>query len=352
MRHSPLGKAIWSAVLWGVCVAAAGAEVVQEADLQAARQWAQQHLLDTAQRQSRGTALEVWACHGVREVADRVHENGAKFVLWVEPERVTEGSWLAQHHPQWILRGDGGLQLLNLGVPEAWQWLVEKIDGLIKSEGVDVYGQDFNMQPLSCWRRADEPDRQGLTEMRHVAGYLAFWDELLRRHPQLYIDTCASGGRRNDLETLRRSVPLLRSDCFAPAETQQAHTMGLALWIPYFGSGMGPEDTYWCRSCIFPASRLGLDTRDGKQDYTQLNRMIAECRSVQKYLLGDYYPLTSHSLASDVWAAWQFDRPEIGAGIVQVFRRSNSPCETARFKPRSRRGSNIQSARLRPIGVD
>jgi alpha-galactosidase len=46
-------------------------------------------------------------------------------------------------------------------------------------------------------------------------------------------------------------------------------------------------------------------------------------------LLGDFYPLTSYSLATDVWAAWQYDRPETGEGMVQVFRRETSPYETA-----------------------
>jgi alpha-galactosidase len=270
---------------------------------------------------------------GIREVADRVHKDGAKFVLWFEPERVSDGSWLATQHPEWILKSGSGW-LLNLGNPEAWKWTVERIDSLIVSEGVDVYRQDFNMQPLACWRAADAEDRQGLAEMRHVEGYLAFWDEIRRRHPDLYIDTCASGGRRNDLETLRRSVPLLRSDCFSPAEAQQGHTMGLALWMPYFGSGMGPDDTYWYRSCIFPASRIGIDTRKKDQDYAHLKRMMGEFREVEKYLLGDFYPLTAHSLSLDVWAGWQFDRPELGEGIVQAFRRGESPYETARLKLR------------------
>ncbi|MCU0962523.1 MAG: alpha-galactosidase [Pirellulaceae bacterium] len=270
---------------------------------------------------------------GIREVADRVHQNGAKFVLWFEPERVVDGSWLSEHHPDWILSA-GGARLVNLGHPDAWRWVVQRIDSLITSEGVDVYRQDFNMQPLACWRGADAPDRQGLTEMRHVEGYLAFWDELRRRHPDLYIDTCASGGRRNDLETLRRSVPLLRSDCFSPAEAQQAHTMGLALWMPYFGSGMYPGDDYWYRSCIFPASRVGMDTRRHDQDYARLKRMIAEFRQVEPFLLGDFYPLTPHSLGLDVWVGWQYDRPEQGAGILQVFRRGESPYETARLRLR------------------
>ena len=110
--------------------------------------------------------------------------------------------------------------------------------------------------------------------------------------------------------------------------------MGIALWVPYFGSGMSPGDIYWYRSCIFPASRIGMDTRNKNQDYALLKKMIAEFHEVEKYLLGDFYPLTSHSLALDVWAAWQFDRPEMGEGMVQVFRRAESPYETARFKLR------------------
>lgn len=47
---------------------------------------------------------------------------------------------------------------------------------------------------------------------------------------------------------------------------------------------------------------------------------------------GDYYPLTPYSLETTAWMAWQFDRPEQGEGLVQAFRRSDSPQETAIFK--------------------
>lgn len=33
--------------------------------------------------------------------------------------------------------------------------------------------------------------------------------------------------------------------------------------------------------------------------------------------------------------AWQFDRPELGEGMVQAFRRTESPYESARFLLRS-----------------
>jgi alpha-galactosidase len=44
----------------------------------------------------------------------------------------------------------------------------------------------------------------------------------------MLIDTCASGGHRNDLETLRRSVPLLRSDYIMEPIGQQCHTYTLS----------------------------------------------------------------------------------------------------------------------------
>ncbi len=269
--------------------------------------------------------------NGIRPVSDHARANGMQFVLWFEPERVAGGTWLTENHPEWILGGkDGGL--VNLGNPEAWNWVLERFDSLIVSEGVDVYRQDFNIDPLGYWRGNDTPDRQGITEIGHVTGYLAYWDELLRRHPNLWIDTCASGGRRNDLETLRRSVPLLRSDAFGDPITQQCQTYGLSFWVPYFGSGLGASSTYWFRSCIFPASRVGWDTRNTELDYPLLHRMIAEFRKVQPYLLGDFYPLTPYSLQNNVWIAWQYDQPELDGGMIQAFRREECTEESIVLK--------------------
>jgi alpha-galactosidase len=276
---------------------------------------------------------------GLREVAGHLHARGIKFVVWFEPERVSAGSWLTENHPEWVLGGRNG-GLLNLGNPETWKWMVEHFDGLVSGQGVDVYRQDFNIDPLTFWQANDTEDRQGITEIKHVTGYLAYWDELLRRHPDLLIDTCASGGRRNDLETLRRSVPLLRSDwavaAFSPAGAigQQCQTYGLSLWSPYHGTGAPLSDAYTMRSSFAPAYRIGWDARKKDTDRALLRRTVHDFRQVEKYLLGDFYPLTPYSLESNVWMAWQFDRPELGEGVVQTFRRAESPEPSARFKLR------------------
>ncbi len=258
---------------------------------------------------------------GFRPFSDWIHQQGKKFIVWFEPERVGDrDSWLAKHHPDWIIGGN----LLNLGNPDAQKWLVEHIDTMLREQGIDYYRQDFNMEPLGNWRGHDAVNRRGMTEIKHVMGYLAFWDELRRRHPGLLIDSCSSGGRRNDLETLRRAVPLLRSDFqFGHQATMpnQGHTYGISSWIPYYGSGCAFTDRYSARSYIMPCGGYGGSNADTRRAYD-------ECRKVAPFMLGDYYPLTPYSIQPSDWIAWQFDRPELDGGVVQAFRREKNGSPT------------------------
>jgi hypothetical protein len=45
-----------------------------------------------------------------------------------------------------------------------------------------------------------------------------------------------------------------------------------------------------------------------------------------------YYPLTPYTLDSRSWIAWQFDCPEKGKGVVQIFRRSESIYRSAEIR--------------------
>jgi len=284
--------------------------------------------------------------HGLRAISDYAHKKGIRILVWFEPERVAADTWLTRNHPEWILGGAKG-GLLNLGNDEARGWLTEHVDQLLTEQGIDLYRQDFNMDPLSAWRSNDAPDRQGITEIKHVTGYLAYWDELRRRHPNMLIDSCASGGRRNDLETMRRAVPLWRSDYAFEAIGHQCMTYGISLWLPYhgtgtiaarnapyYGSGLTPVEPYAFWSNVSPSLGFGIDMRVREIDYAAVRRLISEWREINPNYYGDFYPLTSWGRDDQVWIAWQFDRPEQGAGVVQAFRRDKSPYESARLKLR------------------
>ncbi|MBI5091432.1 MAG: alpha-galactosidase [Candidatus Hydrogenedentes bacterium] len=268
---------------------------------------------------------------GLRAITDHAHAKGVKSIVWFEPERVTPGTWLYEKHPEWLLGKDGEQKLLNLGNAEARAWLTDHVDGLLTNQGIDLYRQDFNMEPLEYWRKNDAADRQGITEIQHVTGYLAYWDELRKRHPNMLIDSCASGGRRNDLETLRRAVPLLRSDFILEPVSQQLHTYGISFWMPFFGTGVNSFDPYVFRSQMCPNIISCYDVRKADSDYESLRKMLRQWQDIAPDYYGDYYPLTSYHVEGDVWMAWQFDCPEEGRGFVAAFRRSESPYGAATF---------------------
>ena len=280
---------------------------------------------------------------GLRGVSNYAHSKGLKFILWNEPERVTPGTWLYENHPDWLLKApenpgnqayDPKWRLLNFGNPEALKWVTDHFNNLITDQGIDLYRQDFNMDPLHFWRTNDAEDRQGITEIRYVEGYLAYWDGLRREHTGMPIDSCASGGRRNDVETLRRAVPLTRSDDVLESLGQQGATYGISFWIPYNGNIGDGFDTYTFRSQMFPAIHGHWDMRRRDVDYNRLRQLIAQWRQIAPDYFGDYYPLTSYSLEKDAWIAWQFDRPEAGEGVVQAFRHADSSYESARLRLR------------------
>ena len=267
---------------------------------------------------------------GLRVISDHAHAKDVNTIVWFEPERVTGGTWLTENHPEWIHGGkDGGL--LDLGNPEACKWLTDHINTMITEQGIDLYRQDFNIDPLDFWRKSDAEDRQGITEIRHVEGYFAYWDGLRKEHPNMLIDSCASGGRRNDLETLRRAAPLLRSDYIMEPVGNQCHTYALSSWFPFYGTGTSRTEPYMIRSTLCPHFTACWDQRDDKIDFPAIKRIMDQWKESAPNYFGDYYPLTAYTLANDQWIGWQFDRPEAGQGMVQVFRRDASPYESARI---------------------
>ena len=285
---------------------------------------------------------------GMRPTFGMAMDHGMKSVLWSEPERVGIGTELFKDHQEWLIPPPDPAAdfsfLLDFGNPDAWAWAVERFDSIITSQvapghELDVFRQDFNMDPLDYWNSRDVPGRTGMTQVKHVTGHLAFWDELRTRHPALWIDSCASGGRRNDLETMRRSVPLDRSDYQFEPTGNQCQTYGISLWLPYYGTGVGPQTTdggawgpgqYVVRSSLAPcyASSVEVGTAT-REDWALLHTMNEEFVRIQNDLLySDFYPLTDFSLEEDVWMAFQFDRPAAGSGVVLAFRRPHAPQTT------------------------
>jgi alpha-galactosidase len=290
--------------------------------------------------------------NGLRPVSDALKKMGMELLLWFEPERVYKGTWLDREHPEWITklpRNSSGL--LNLGNEDARRWLTDHISGMIEREGISIYRQDLNIDPLPYWKDADTPDRQGITEIHYIEGLYAFWDELLRRHPGLVIDNCAGGGRRIDLETVSRSIVLHRTDYeFNEPNGAQSHTYGISLYLPASSICCGYPEVYGFRSVINNGVRLEWNPYQPNipqrwvlpfpvdlSEPFPLERardLAEEFKRVRHLFFGDFYPLTPHSVTDDAWIAYQFHREDLRQGLVHAFRRPKSPIETITLKMR------------------
>ena len=322
--------------------------------------------------------------NGMRPISDRCHELGMRYLLWFEPERVRlkdcnyPESYLLRLQDESALdrilyngfsrKLTTGMGLLNLGDPECCDWLIERTDKLIKEYGVDIYRQDFNFPPLHWWMQNETEDRRGLNENFYNQGYLRFWDELLLRNPGLWINSVSSGGRRSDLESLRRSVPLHQSD-YGHGEhpIQQAIRTFSFIWQPFCGSlamsnddAQGeydyetplvapPEkqnfDNFMAHNAFLPSvysagvaehcRDLPLGEYQNTQECKYYKQFAALWKQAVPYTLdSDFYVLKLTDRTNKCWHAVQFHNEEREEGILQVIRNTRSQEDAVTVYPR------------------
>lgn len=276
---------------------------------------------------------------GFKPLSDALGKSGRELMLWFEPERVFKSTTWHREHGDWLL-GAGENFLFNLGDAKARKFLTDYIADRIDEFGLGCYRQDFNIDPLAFWQKADAPDRQGIAEMRHIEGLYEFWDGLRSRHPGLIIDNCASGGRRIDLETLGRATPFWRTDGPRDAIAHQGHTYGLMMWAPLSATSQDRAgDDYEFRSSMCSALCLNwwvsgdvpAERIPDNFPFDWARRTLKQYLDFREFYYGDYYPLTAYSQSRDVWMAYQLDLTEGKRGLVVALRRPDSPYQSARF---------------------
>nr|HPK00333.1 alpha-galactosidase [Candidatus Hydrogenedentota bacterium] len=278
--------------------------------------------------------------NGLAPISKAAHDAGMKFLLWFEPERISPGSLMDQEHPDWVVMpppermGYGGM--LNLAIPEARQYATDYLNAAIDAYGIECLRIDNAVDYGVLWGILDErdPDRAGIDEVRYVEGLYRMWDDILAAHPGLFIDNCASGGQRIDLELSARSIPLWRTDgTIMPllekdyeesALRNQVITAGLNRYLPFHTSGQMGVTPYLFRSGFNGGVAFAEDIRAADYPRDQLAAAIAEGKRLRKYSFGDFYVLTSVSTDPTVWLVMQYHLAGSGEGMVLAFRRPAS----------------------------
>ncbi|MBE7067002.1 MAG: hypothetical protein E7385_05555 [Ruminococcaceae bacterium] len=267
-----------------------------------------------------------------KDISDYANANGVKTMLWFEPEIVRGDLELMKQEgvkDEWYLGEATGLtgQLFDLGNSEARAWLVERVAGVLRDGGISLYRQDYNADPANAWNLSDEEGRTGYIENRYVQGYLAYWDALIELFPDMMLDSCASGGGRNDLETMRRSIPVHKSDYeYSAYDIKQSMHMSLFQWLPYFGTPIVgwtstlDVDMYGARSGYCAWLGLFYNVTNVKLDWAAIKQIANEWTYVKDFYYADYYPLTKWSNTEKDWRGWEFFDEDLNKGYLQFFR--------------------------------
>ena len=162
----------------------------------------------------------VWP-QGLGPLVDHVRGLGLEFGLWVEPEMVNLDSETARRHPERVLRGRAEVppewrfqQVLDLQDEDAYADLRDALTALLDELDIAYLKWDHN-RDLTDVTHDGRPAVHGQT----LAAYRLL-DELRDAHPDLEIESCASGGGRVDAAVLSRTDRIWPSDTIDSLERQ------------------------------------------------------------------------------------------------------------------------------------
>lgn len=145
--------------------------------------------------------------NGMGKVFDKIREKGMIPGIWLEPEsfgihcpivdRFDDDCFFMRHGKRVI---DHGRYQFDFRHPKVRAFLDEVTDRLIADYGIGYFKFDYNIEAGSGTERNADSFGDGL--MGHNKAYLSWIDSLQARHPDLIIESCASGGMRTDYAML------------------------------------------------------------------------------------------------------------------------------------------------------
>ena len=144
---------------------------------------------------------------GLIKTLDFIRSQGLKVGLWLEPEVVgylgdaknlwNDDCFFQRNGKPLIVSNRYQLDFRN---PKVYNYLLNKIDDICNKYHVDYFKFDYNIEPGMGTDLNSDSLGDGLLENNRM--YHQFIDELGARHPDLVIESCASGGNRLDYLTL------------------------------------------------------------------------------------------------------------------------------------------------------
>ena len=325
--------------------------------------------------------------NGIKPIADYVRGKGMKFGIWIEPERAVKGTNWATRYPELFMEAKSSNSLhLDLSKPAAQDMVIEWLDGLLTEYGIEWTRYDYNISPFPYMTPLD-----GTLEIQYayMEGLYRVFDTVMQRHPEWFIETCATGAQRLDIGTMRRAHSSWASDqsefphiCrymqlsanrFIPGHLMNSavvtHRAPLGAWSAAdlggianasLGKGQVSFNCGQAKWGVYSDPSMGIRRKFGPgalSEFDVVSRMagalsfggdiaswppelvkrVRKCtdvfRQVRHLLVQDYYRLLPVPTDETTFDAGQFVSYDKTESLLLVYRtRGNADCQTIRLK--------------------
>ena len=168
------------------------------------------------QRDNDGIALGDWGVNkkrfpnGLDKTIEEARKQNMKFGIWVEAEMVNEKSEVYEKHPDWVLKENGRPQyternnyVLDLTNTEVQKYVFESVNKVIVQNNYISYVKwDCNSpvnNPYAPYLKANEQQQFWI---KYIQSFYKICDSLVKTHPNITFQVCASGGGRVDYGSL------------------------------------------------------------------------------------------------------------------------------------------------------
>ena len=217
-------------------------ELKEIADL-AADLGAERFVLDDGwfgQRDDDTSALADWEVDprkypdGLDPLIDHIKSLGMSFGIWFEPEMINPNSNTFRAHPEWALGAEDQIpgrhqQAINMALTDVQDYLFDRMSSILAAHDIEYIKWDHN-------RVLPMPDAA------QTRGTYALLDRLRIAHPDVEIESCASGGGRIDFGILSRTHRVWLSDSNDALERLHIqHNASIFLPLAVTGSHVGPR---------------------------------------------------------------------------------------------------------------
>ncbi|MDE5984686.1 MAG: alpha-galactosidase [Eubacterium sp.] len=145
--------------------------------------------------------------NGLDELINAVNELGMDFGIWVEPEMVNADSDLFRAHPDWAYHYPNrkacelrNQLVLNMTREDVQDYIFNVLNDLLSNHNIKYVKWDMN-RPFSE-TGAENLENPQMYSYLHTMAVYSIVDKLKEQHPDVAIESCASGGGRCDLGAL------------------------------------------------------------------------------------------------------------------------------------------------------